>query len=237
MTPTIYLDTIRHKTGPGRHLSAMASPEWASKGEGWCYCAAPPAPAFRAVFRGEITADAYRGALADDHQFWDDFYAPGKLFFYPPGPNGTTAPEILVEDGDVLFCACPRPGDLKRKHPFCHLEVLAPVLRRWGWRVVLYGQALDGSPVEVAPAHLFPGETHGDEEAALAKPSLKPPPLNLEDLKPSTPARPGSGLVGTPPGAMPGPLPPADVSAPAPAPARPAPLVGPQQSLFGGARP
>lgn len=136
--PALHLTnwSSRKQHGPGRRLCAMALPRAWEKGDGKVSMVAPRAEDLLAIKDGTLSVEVYqaRYRMMLRRQVSQTGIGPGQLVLDRGDP---------VEDGDTLLCACPRP-DSPRRHHECHIEWLAPFLRRAGWRVVLYGEEFDG---------------------------------------------------------------------------------------------
>ena len=136
----LYLDSlrsIRRRSLPGRLLSGMALGRFRAIGAGYVPAVLPLAGDVNAVMRGRISARTYRTRLEARYQWWgQEMSRPAVISAVDNALLGT------VQNGDTIVCACPRRGDPARRHPFCHLEVVAPYLMTPGVTLVLYGQAV-----------------------------------------------------------------------------------------------
>ena len=135
----LHLDSLRsisRETLPGRLLSGMCLGKWRDIGDGFVPVVLPSTADLRAVLSRRMTHEEYKRRLIRT--------------YVKHGPEEMIRPVVLskdwamlgmVQDGDTIVCACPRPGP-KRKHPFCHLEVVTPFLvsAAYGVDVTLYGR-------------------------------------------------------------------------------------------------
>ena len=133
----LYLDSlrsVRRKTLPGRLLSGMCLGKWRAHGDGYVPAILPNPHDLTAVMRGRITASEYRRRLEGLYQGWgEEMNRPQILSARDHADLG------MVQDGDTIVCACPRPGP-QRRHLFCHLEVAAPYMAGGVMEIRLYGQ-------------------------------------------------------------------------------------------------
>lgn len=154
LMPRLYLSSFSTMTRPGNFglggglfVAAMALPPSWARGVGWLDATLSPDPdLLRGVQESHGFAPYFRAYQARLEAIPPERFRPGVLsgFLW----EGWRA--FNVGEESTLFCTCARPTSPRRRHG-CHLEILAPFLVRAGWRVILYGRALEAGFPDPAP--------------------------------------------------------------------------------------
>lgn len=172
--PTVYLSNAGSAPTPGHHgpgqkWLAMAKPrDFEIRATvGHVPALTPDRRAPEDVQTGRISQVEYRA------DFENRLLSEAEVGRHPfPGQLvGVTwaGARVPVADGDTLLCGCSRwaPGR-DRAHP-CHLELTVPYLVAAGWRVVLWGFAIDAAYLRPDDAHPL-GAVYPRWENRLAAP-------------------------------------------------------------------